>query len=287
MQRITTIAAIVGATYGLLLLLERLLPLRRPSRPLLGRLAVNVATSALAIGTAAVLVRPTAEFMLNWTGNNRFGLLHLGSLPPAIDFILSFLLMDLSFYYWHRANHGFRLLWRFHNAHHIDPDLDVSTGFRFHAGEVIYSTGLRVIQVGAIGLSPWAFAVYELCFQIATLFEHSNIRLPIRMERVLVRILVTPRMHGIHHSQIRQETNSNYCTVFTCWDWLHRTLRLDVPQSEIEIGVPGYSLPEDDELKNVLFVPLRPQRKYWPESDDSVAASRRAAGAVSRWHLEA
>lgn len=267
MQQTTTIAAILAVAYGLFLLLERLYPLRRPTRPLLERLPVNLAISALAIATAAVLVRPVAEFMLRWTDGRDFGLLHLAKLPAAVQLILAFLLLDLSFYYWHRANHRFALLWRFHNVHHIDPDLDVSTGFRFHAGEVALSTGFRVVQLGLIGAPAWAFAIYELIFQLATLFEHSNLRLPLPLERWLNRVLVTPRMHGIHHSQVRWETDSNYSVVLPWWDWLHRTLRLNVPQSRIRIGVPAYSAATDNAIGRALALPLRRQRDYWRLSD--------------------
>ncbi|MDQ3200474.1 MAG: sterol desaturase family protein [Verrucomicrobiota bacterium] len=118
--------------------------------------------------------------------------------------------MDLSFYRWHWLNHRSGFLWRFHNVHHSDADLDVSTGFRFHFGEVAISAVFRVVQVALIGISAPAFAAYELVFQVNTLFQHSNVRLPIRLERMLSKVFVTSRMHGIHHSQVQRETNSNY-----------------------------------------------------------------------------
>src|SRR4029450_6644981 len=93
-------------------------------------------------------------------------------------------------------------------------------------------------------------------------FHHSNVRLPIGFERVLNLVLVTPRMHGIHHSQVRDETNSNYSVVFSWWDRLHRTLGLNVPQSAIVIGIPAYSKPEDNSVSNALLLPFRPQRNY-------------------------
>ena len=120
----------------------------------------------------------------------------------------------LSFYYWHILNHKFPFFWRFHKVHHFDPDLDVSTGFRFHFGEVFFSTVFRVVQVSLIGVPFVTFAAYELVFRAGTLFHHSNLRLPIRFERRLNKLIVTPRMHGINHSQVRNETNSNFGVVF-------------------------------------------------------------------------
>jgi sterol desaturase/sphingolipid hydroxylase (fatty acid hydroxylase superfamily) len=226
---------------------------------------LNLVVSALAFLIAGLLVRPTALAMLDWGSQTSFGLLHLLRLPPAASFLVAFLLMDLSFYWWHVANHRIRFLWRFHNVHHFDPDLDVSTGFRFHFGEVFMSAAFRIIQVAIIGVSLPVFMAYELTFQANTLFHHSNVRLPIRLERFLNKFLVTPRMHGIHHSQRQDETNSNYGVVFPWWDKAHRTLGLSVPQSEIVIGVPGYSQPEDNHMWNVLIAPFRPQRDYWPQ----------------------
>jgi sterol desaturase/sphingolipid hydroxylase (fatty acid hydroxylase superfamily) len=149
----------------------------------------------------------------------------------------------------------------------MDPDLDVSTGFRFHFGEVLLSTLFRVTQVGLLGVSFTTFALYELVFQAGTLFHHSNLRLPIRLERLLVLIMVTPRMHGIHHSQVRRETDSNYGVVFCWWDRLHRTLGLNIPQAQIDIGVPGYSLPQDNTFWQALLFPFRKQRDYWRKPD--------------------
>jgi sterol desaturase/sphingolipid hydroxylase (fatty acid hydroxylase superfamily) len=234
---------------------------------LIGRLLVNLSMSALAFFVAAVLVRPAALATLHWANAKTFGVIYLLPLPPLFAFALGFLLMDLGFYYWHIANHRIPFLWRFHNVHHIDPDLDVSTGFRFHFGEVTMSVAFRAVQVSLIGLSGWVFAAYELVFQANTLFHHSNLRLPIRFERLLNKVLVTPRMHGIHHSQVRRENNSNFGVVFPWWDRVHRTLGLNIPQAEIAIGIAGYSQPQDNELRNALLMPFRKQRDYWRRAD--------------------
>jgi len=258
---------------GLILLaIEHLIPLRSRSREILPRLLLNAAISLLAFGASAVLVQPMAAAILGWSAERRVGVVPALSLPAPAGSALAFLLLDLSFYYWHRANHRIPFLWRFHNVHHIDPDLDVSTSFRFHFGEVALSTVFRVVQIAVIGVSGWTYAVYELVFQLNTLFHHSNLRLPIRLERWLNLFLVTPRMHGIHHSQVRAETDSNYSVVFSWWDRLHRTVRLNVPQSRITIGVPGYSRPEDNGLASALALPFRRQREYWRHLDGSVVA---------------
>jgi sterol desaturase/sphingolipid hydroxylase (fatty acid hydroxylase superfamily) len=259
------VAVVVVFLFGI----ERVVPLRRNTRPLLRRLAINLSTAALAFGVAAALVRPAALTALGWASAAPFGVVHALAIPPAAASLVAWLLLDLSFYWWHVANHHVPLLWRFHNVHHLDPDLDVSTAFRFHFGEVALSTIFRAAQVVLIGPTMWAFAVYELALQANTAFHHSNVRLPIAVERVLNLVLVTPRMHGIHHSQVRNETNSNYSVVFSWWDRLHRTVRLNIPQSAIVIGVPAYPA-EAAGFRETLRLPFGPQRDYWRRPDGTV-----------------
>ncbi len=273
------IPIIIIGVFAAFFIVERFVPLRESRAGLLGRLVVNLAISGLVFLTAMVTVKPAASHALNWATDKEFGLVHLIPVSEGAasqqwmlwaQFIVGFLLLDLSFYYWHIMNHRIPVLWRFHNVHHIDPDLDVSTGFRFHFGEVLLSTVFRVAQVSVIGVPLAAFVAYELVFQANTLFHHSNVRLPIRLERVLNAVLVTPRMHGIHHSQVRGETNSNYGVVFCWWDRVHRTLGLNIPQSEIEIGVAGYSQPQDNRLWHTLTMPFRKQRDYWRRPDGTI-----------------
>jgi sterol desaturase/sphingolipid hydroxylase (fatty acid hydroxylase superfamily) len=248
-------------------------------------LLINGSISLVAFLIAATAVRPSALFALDWASTRTFGLIHVIALPAWVKFVAGFLLLDLSFYYWHVANHRLPLLWRFHNVHHMDPELDVSTGFRFHFGEVLFSTVFRVAQVSLIGVSFATFAAYELIFQANTLFHHSNLRLPIRLERLLNNVFVTPRMHGIHHSQVKRETNSNYGVVFCWWDKLHRTLGLNIPQSEIKIGIAGYSRPEDNRLWHTLTLPFRKQRDYWRKLDGTIPERADGAPPGKRTHL--
>lgn len=264
-------AAILGGLFLLLFVWERRVPLRTARTALARRLFVNVGISALALGTAALIVEPVGATTLQLVSDREFGLLHWVELPAAAQFVIGFVLMDIAFYYWHVANHRIPLLWRFHNVHHIDPDLDVSTAFRFHLGEVALSAGFRVVQIALIGVSPLTFAIYELVYQANTLFHHSNVHLPLRVERLLNKILVTPRMHGIHHSEVWRENNSNYSVVFPWWDRLHRTLRLNIPQSRIVIGIPGYTASGDNKLGSALLMPFMRQRNYWRRADGTAA----------------
>jgi sterol desaturase/sphingolipid hydroxylase (fatty acid hydroxylase superfamily) len=264
----------LGMLGGLLLLLllaaEWSFPLRRRRASFWPRLAVNFLLSVPSYLVAAAFVQPIALAMAGWSPSKSWGLLVLLPPPPLAQASIGILLMDLSFYYWHRLNHRVRFLWRFHNVHHIDPDLDVTTAVRFHFGEIVLSAAFRVLQVSLIGVGAGTYLLYEFVFQANTLFQHSNVRLPIRVERILVLFLVTPRMHGIHHSAAENETNSDYSAVFSWWDRLHRTLRLNVSQSDITIGVPGYLDPQDNRLWNCLRLPFSRQRDYWRTPEGSV-----------------
>jgi len=262
-------ALMVAAVAAALLAAERWLPLRRRTSGFLGRLATNVAISLLAFAVSAVTVQPVVAWLMGRNSAMARGLLPALPLPGAARFVVGLLLMDLAFYWWHRVNHRWPWLWRFHNVHHIDPDLDVTTSFRFHGGEVGLSVVFRALQVGLLGVTAPIYFAYEAAFQLNTLFQHSNARLPLRLERILSRVLVTPRMHGIHHSQVRRETDSNFSVVLSCWDVLHGTLRLNVPQGAITIGVPAYTLPGDNRLWHALLLPFRRQRDYWRLPDGS------------------
>lgn len=269
MVQTLVVVSLVAGLFALLAILERLRPLRAGLHSVVPELVLNLAISAFAFGVAAAVVRPAAGAAIQWTSGRAFGLVHLIPLPAPLRGVLAFLCMDLSFYYWHRLNHEVPFLWRFHNVHHTDPVLGVSTSFRFHFGEVALSTLFRTVQVTVIGIGFGGYVAYELAFQASTLFHHSNVRLPIRVESLLNRVLVTPRMHGIHHSQVREEDLSNYSVVLPWWDRLHRTLRLNIPQSQIAIGVPGYTRPEDNRFWPLVWMPFREQRDYWRTSAGS------------------
>jgi sterol desaturase/sphingolipid hydroxylase (fatty acid hydroxylase superfamily) len=128
---------------------------------------------------------------------------------------------------------------------------------------MVVSVPWRAAQVFVIGVSPLALSVWQTATLVEILFQHANVELPIEVERWLCRFVVTPRMHGIHHSIVPEETGSNWSSGLTLWDWLHGTLRLDVPQDAITIGVPAYCFPEEVALPKVLTMPFEEQRDSW------------------------
>jgi sterol desaturase/sphingolipid hydroxylase (fatty acid hydroxylase superfamily) len=260
-------AIILPGIFVLLLLAEQVIPLRRRTRPLFPRLVKNLVLTAAVFIVGSLVVRNAGLGASVWTTERGIGVVFLVPLPRWLRMAISVLLMDLTFYYWHRANHRIRLLWRFHNVHHIDPDLDVSTSYRFHFGEIAYSSIFRVFQMLLVGADPLTYAIYETVFSAETMLHHSNIRLPLGLERLLNIVIVTPRMHGVHHSAVGAETNSNYGVIFPWWDRLHRTLLLNVPHSSIRIGVPGYLEPQDNGFRNLVRMPFIRQKRYWCDAN--------------------
>ncbi len=191
-----------------------------------------------------------------------FGLSYLYEFPHWIEALISIFIFDYSNYLWHILNHKIHFLWRFHLVHHTDTDLDVTTATRFHFGEMAGSVFFRGTFVFLSGASPLVVIIYEIIFEAATLFHHSNTKLPRNFEKALNKLFVTPRMHGIHHSNIKGETNSNYSVIFSFWDRLHKTAKLTIPQDNIVIGVPSYSNKKELTAGYLLKLPFTKIRKW-------------------------
>lgn len=242
-----------------LFILEQIKPLRNKTRSLPHRIIVNISMAALTYAAAISFVKPTINYFMG----KEFGLLTFLDAGSPLQYILGFLLLDLSFYYWHRLNHKLDFLWRFHNCHHLDPDMDVSTAFRFHFAEVGLSSAFRGLQIAIISPALPVLIAYELVFQLGTFFHHANIKLPRPLESILMFFMVTPRIHGIHHSNYKNETDSNYSVVLNWWDRIHGSFRNDISEDEITIGVPGYADDGDNNLLNLIASPFKAQKDYW------------------------
>lgn len=248
--------------------------LRKRTQPRWKRVIINSLVSVPAFSLLRFLLLPVMVKMAMKSRDLRFGLNHHYTASPFLKGLLTFLLLDYSNYLWHVLLHRLPILWRFHVVHHSDPDLDLSTALRFHFGEMIGSVAYRGASVFLIGASPLNVLLYEIVFEGATQFHHSNWKLPITVERTLNQLIVTPRMHGIHHSVIRQETDSNYSIVFSFWDRLHRTIRVNVQQNLIVTGVPSYSDPDELTIGYLLKLPFTTIRKWEQVTDaEDVRAS--------------
>jgi sterol desaturase/sphingolipid hydroxylase (fatty acid hydroxylase superfamily) len=255
--------AVVIGIFLLLVWLEWRRPLRRRRELVSRRLPRNLAVAALSLFAVRLGELPIVMPLARVVEARGWGLLGLVALPSWAAITLAIVLMDYTLYLWHVLTHRVPWLWRFHVVHHIDRDLDASTALRFHFAELLISVPWRAAQIALIGVGPTALAAWQAALMLSILFHHSNLRLPIGFERWLSRVIVTPRLHGIHHSTVREETDSNWSSGLTLWDRLHGTLRLNVPQERIEIGVPAYASDDDVAVGNVLLLPFVHQRQSW------------------------
>lgn len=170
---------------------------------------------------------------------------------PAL--LLDLLLLDFLIYWWHRANHVVPFLWRFHEVHHLDATLDTTTALRFHFGEVLLSAGARAAVIVLLDVPLPTVVVFETLVLAATIFHHSNLALPPRLERALARVVVTPSIHWVHHRARRRDTDSNYATVLSLWDPLFTSRSPTRRQPEMAIGVEGRG---EEPLAQLLLHPL-------------------------------
>jgi sterol desaturase/sphingolipid hydroxylase (fatty acid hydroxylase superfamily) len=260
--------ALICGTFATLLWFEHRQPLRRQTAGKLPRNIRNLALAALSAVAIRLTERPVTDPLTQLVERNQWGLVKYLQLSPWLELILSVLLLDYTLYLWHVLTHKVPFLWRFHRVHHADLDLDASTALRFHCMEMMLSVPWRAAQVVVIGAGSFALWIWQTATLVAILFHHSNVELPWRIERWLCRVVVTPRMHGIHHSIVHEEADANWSTIFAFPDYLHRTLKLHVPQQAVTIGVPAYREPQELTLMQLLRMPFGKQRPTWQLPED-------------------
>lgn len=211
--------------------------------------------------------------------DNNWGLFNLVSWPVWIEVVLVIVLMDLAIYLQHVMVHAVPLFWRLHRVHHADPDYDVTTGARFHTLEIILSMGIKTCLILLLGPAVFAVVVFEIILSSAAMFNHGNIRLPKKIDRVLRWVIVTPDMHRVHHSVEDDETNSNFGFNLPWWDRLFGTYR-DQPRAgheAMKIGIHKFSSAKDVTwITGLLSLPFKGKisgytinRRHWEgETDD-------------------
>jgi len=187
------------------------------------------------------------------------GLLGVVEMPAWAALPLAVLLLDLVIYWQHRLFHRIPALWRLHRVHHCDTAFDLSTGVRFHPGEILLSMAIKFAAIAVLGPHPLAVLVFELALNLGSLWTHTDIALPERVDRRLRRLLVTPSMHRIHHSTRRSETDSNYGFHLSVWDRLFGsyTPRPCRPERTMPIGLNEFRDQREQGLLALLVNPLR------------------------------
>jgi sterol desaturase/sphingolipid hydroxylase (fatty acid hydroxylase superfamily) len=198
--------------------------------------------------------------VIDWAASESFGLTHMLSLALSTETAIVFVLFDIWMYFWHMANHRIAFLWRFHRAHHADIEMDTTTALRFHPGELVLSTFIRLPVVILLGMSFAQLVLFEVMLNLSTLFHHSNLAVPEKWDRLLRMVMVTPNMHRVHHSVERVETNSNFTSLLSVWDRLYRTFRTRGDTHTITIGLPEYRDQRWQQLWGFLITPFYEDR---------------------------
>jgi sterol desaturase/sphingolipid hydroxylase (fatty acid hydroxylase superfamily) len=175
------------------------------------------------------------------------------AIPPAV------LLLDLIIYGQHVAFHAVPMLWRLHRLHHADLEFDVTTGLRFHPGEILLSMAIKLAAIALLGAPPLAVLVFEILLHGTSLFNHGNVRLPHGFDRILRLFVVTPDMHRVHHSIDRRETDSNFGFNLPWWDRVFGTYRAQpaLGHDRMTLGIDAFRDPRELRLDRMLWQPLR------------------------------
>ena len=245
--------------FGVLLALEQWRPFKPRVDLVLRRYARNIFLSVTNQFILELTLTGAAVAWMAWLAGRGWGLMNVLRLPTAASAFLSVLFFDLATYAFHKAYHEVPLMWRLHRVHHADLDLDVTSASRFHAAEILLSTLYRMALMPLWGPSLASVAVFETALLAAAQVQHSNLRLPGDWDRRLRAVFVTPDMHRVHHSVVKEHTNSNYSTIFSWWDRLFGTYNVEgIDQRSLVIGLPEYRRAEDVTLGRLLVLPAGP-----------------------------
>ncbi len=229
---------------------------RRPRWPgNLGILAIDIIAARLLVPTAAVGVALVAA-------EKGWGLFAVLGLPAWAAVVVGVIALDLVIYIQHVVFHHVPVLWRLHRMHHADLDIDVTTGVRFHPLEILLSLAIKMAAVLALGVPALAVLIFEVLLNATSLFNHSNVALPPRLEPIARWIVVTPQMHQVHHSIERAETDSNFGFNLPWWDRLFDTYRAQPAAGEerMTIGLPVFRDVSELAIVRLLTQPFRNAR---------------------------
>lgn len=239
---------------------ELLLPRRAPQAPRAPRWLANFGLMFMgALAVRFFLPMAAGEFAV-WGEERRIGLLHQFSWPFPVKLALGFLWLDFCIYWQHRFFHELPAFWRLHKVHHLDKDLDASSGVRFHPAEYLLSMLIKMAAVGVFGVHFLAVLVFEIVLNAVSTFHHAAIALPGPVDALLRLFIVTPDYHRVHHSVEVDETNSNYSFNLTIWDRLFGSY---VPQPRAPHATIALGLKEERgdkacaSIPNLLAVPFR------------------------------
>jgi len=219
----------------------------------------NIGILLADILTVRVLVPTAAVGASLYAAGNGLGLINYLHLRLSAAALIGFLALDLAIYLQHVVFHKVPVLWRLHRMHHADLDIDVTTGVRFHPLEILISLFIKMAVILALGIPVVAVILFEVVLNVTSMFNHSNASMPAWLDRTLRFILVTPDMHRVHHSILRNETDSNFGFNLPWWDRLFGTYRAqpEAGHTGMTIGIPIFRDPGELRIDRMLTQPFR------------------------------
>ena len=247
-------AAIIIGWFAVMFIAERLYraapyPVQFTPAKIWSRLGNNFCLSAINFFLSPLIILPLTVYFANSFNSWRPEWMRHGGF-----ILLDLILIDFFLYWWHRANHRVPLLWRFHQVHHLDEFLDTTSALRFHFGEVLLSAMARVLFIAMLAIPISSIIIAETLLMICTIFHHSNLKLPAKIEGILRWVVVTPAIHWVHHHPKHRDTNSNYAAILNVWDKLFHTRNKKLRWQAMAIGVEKrHELP----LPRLLIEPIK------------------------------
>lgn len=202
------------------------------------------------------------SFSLIYILFSKFILVHFfsydGSFPAVPIFIMQFFILDLAIYLQHILTHKVPILWRLHRLHHSDTEFDTTTALRFHPLELFFSFFYKALIMITFQIPGVVVVVYEVILSSCALFNHSNFEFPAPIEKIVRKVIVTPGFHRIHHSSQPRETNSNYSSTLSLWDYLFRTYvdHAKANPKVMEIGLKEFRSKKEQSFLNLLKQPF-------------------------------
>ncbi|MDN3585001.1 sterol desaturase family protein [Mucilaginibacter flavus] len=174
--------------------------------------------------------------LMGYTSIRGIGLIPFAKIPTLLSIVLQILCIDLFVYWWHRINHKIPLFWKFHKFHHEDERMNSTTAVRFHTVELFFSVIAKAVFLILMGITVTGLVAYGILFFPVVLLVHSNIRISQKADFLLRKMIISPLMHRIHHSNVVVETNSNYGSVFPFWDRMFKSYK-KVTSTPIKFGL--------------------------------------------------
>ena len=235
----------------------------KPRRPLVAsksdRWITNIAIVIIDSIAVRLIFQAAAVGVALWAQSRGLGLFNIVDLPWWLVGIVCIVVLDFAVWFSHVLSHKVPIFWRFHRMHHSDRDIDVTTAIRFHPIEIIVSMAYKAAWVIALGAPAWSVIIFEIILNGVAMFNHSNLKLPKALDAIARQLIVTPDMHRVHHSVIREETDSNYGFNFPFWDKLFGTY-IAQPQDghdKMTIGLPNWQDERPTRLAWSLALPFK------------------------------